>query len=121
VAQVDVLVVSAANTTGWRAASEGLAGSIERAGATVELAAAPPSRRVRTFALTDLVEARDARRAAREGIARHQPRAVVYCSGPESARSSSTRSRPRTARAATASGSAASSVGGWPRHRSCWR
>jgi glycosyltransferase involved in cell wall biosynthesis len=79
VAQVDVLVVSAANTTGWRAASEGLAGSIERAGASLRLAAAPPSARVRTFALTDLVEARDARRAALEGIERHDPRAIVYC------------------------------------------
>jgi glycosyltransferase involved in cell wall biosynthesis len=78
-AQVDVLVVSAANTTGWRAASEGLAGSIERAGARLRLAAAPPSPRVRTFALTDLVEARDARRAALEGIERHDPRAIVYC------------------------------------------
>jgi|SRR5579884_171956 len=77
---VDVLLVSAANTTGWRVATESLAAAVRRAGATAEVAAAPPSRRVRTFALTDLVQALDARSAALEGIARHQPRALVYCS-----------------------------------------
>ena len=79
-AGVDVLVVSAANTTGWRVAAQALAGSMRRAGASVEVVAAPPSRRVRTFALTDLVQAISARRAARAGIARHQPRSIVYCS-----------------------------------------
>jgi hypothetical protein len=37
-------------------------------------------REVRTFALTDLVQARAARRAAERGIAEHDPRAIVYCS-----------------------------------------
>lgn len=80
VAGVDVLLVSAANTTGWNVATESLAGAFERAGAVVAIAAAPPSRRVRTFALTDLVQALDARRVAQEGIARHRPMAIVYCS-----------------------------------------
>jgi hypothetical protein len=35
---------------------------------------------VRTFALTDFVQARAARRAAARAIAEHDPRAVVYCS-----------------------------------------
>jgi hypothetical protein len=35
---------------------------------------------VRTFALTDFVEARAARRACIDGIARHDPAAIVYCS-----------------------------------------
>jgi hypothetical protein len=46
-AGADVLLVSAANTTGWRVAVEALAGAFERAGATVVVAAAPPSRRAR--------------------------------------------------------------------------
>jgi glycosyltransferase involved in cell wall biosynthesis len=48
--------------------------------ASVELLSADPSPQVRTFALTDLVQARAARRAAQRGIARHEPRAIVYCS-----------------------------------------
>ena len=74
---------------------------------------------MRTFALTDFVEARAARRAAIRGIAEHDPsgghlllddrRAAVADAG---RRSGSTRSRPRTAPAATASGSASSSSGG---------
>jgi glycosyltransferase involved in cell wall biosynthesis len=76
----DVLVVSVGSTGGWRAAAAELAGSIGRAGASVAVAATPPAPRVRTFALTDLVEARLARRAAERGIAEHAPRAIVYCS-----------------------------------------
>lgn len=79
-ARTDVLVVSVGSTGGWRAAAEELAASIARAGATVEIAAAAPAPRVRTFALTDLVEARLARRAARRGIVAHDPRAIIYCS-----------------------------------------
>ena len=79
-ARTDVLVVSVGSTGGWRAAAEELAASIARAGATVEVAAAAPAPRVRTFALTDLVEARLARRAARRGIVAHDPRAIIYCS-----------------------------------------
>jgi glycosyltransferase involved in cell wall biosynthesis len=80
VAPRDILVVSSANTTGWRVAAEELAGSLARAGADVEVVTAKPSRRVRTFMLTDLVQARAAREAARRGIAAYRPRAIVYCS-----------------------------------------
>jgi glycosyltransferase involved in cell wall biosynthesis len=76
----DILVVSAGNTQGWRTAADELAGAIERAGAAVELVAADPAPRVRTYALTDFLEARAASAAARRGIEVHDPRAVVYCS-----------------------------------------
>jgi hypothetical protein len=65
----DVLLVSLGSTGGWRAADAQLAGSLERAGATVALATAAPQRDVHTFALTDLVWARAARVAAQRGIA----------------------------------------------------
>ncbi|HEY2771807.1 MAG TPA: glycosyltransferase [Solirubrobacteraceae bacterium] len=77
---IDVLVVSVGSTGGWRAADRELADAMARAGATVELVSTPPPPRVRTFALTDLVQARLARQAAQRGIAEHEPRAVVYCS-----------------------------------------
>jgi hypothetical protein len=77
---VDILVVSIATTGGWRAAAAELAAAFERAGATVALVEARRPRDVRTFALTDLVQARAARAAAARGIAAHSPRAVVYCS-----------------------------------------
>lgn len=79
-ARTDILIVSPGNTSGWRAAADELAGAIARAGARVRTAAADPSPRVRTFALTDLVQARAARAAAERGIAEHDPRAIVYCS-----------------------------------------
>lgn len=79
-ANADVLIVSGANTTGWRVAAEELAGSIIRAGASAEVVLADPAPRVRTFMLTDLVQARAARQAAQRGIATHKPRALVYCS-----------------------------------------
>jgi hypothetical protein len=77
---IDVLVVSAGNTGGWRAAANALARSIAEAGASVEIVTADPSPRVRTFALTDFVQARAARIAALRGIAEHEPRAIIYCS-----------------------------------------
>jgi glycosyltransferase involved in cell wall biosynthesis len=80
VARTDVLIVSAANTTGWRVAAEELAGSIERAGASVEVVTAKPAPLVRTFMLTDLVQARTARQAAQRGLASSDPRAVIYFS-----------------------------------------
>jgi glycosyltransferase involved in cell wall biosynthesis len=46
----------------------------------VELVTARKPPRVRTFALTDLVEALSARAAAQRGIAEHRPHAVIYCS-----------------------------------------
>ncbi len=75
---VDVLIVGLGSTAGLRAAEEQLAGSVQRAGATVALVRAARPREVRTLMLTDLVWARAARRAAREGIAAHAPRAVLY-------------------------------------------
>jgi glycosyltransferase involved in cell wall biosynthesis len=76
----DVLVVSVQSTTGWGAAARELVQSLERAGASVAVAGTGPVPRVRTFALTDLVEARAARRACLRGIAEHDPSAIVYCS-----------------------------------------
>ncbi len=75
---VDVLVVSLGSTAGLRAADAALAGALRRAGAEVALVEATRQRDVRTLALTDLVWARAARRAAAEGIAEHAPRAVLY-------------------------------------------
>jgi Glycosyl transferases group 1 len=76
---MDLLLVSLGSTAGLRAADAELASSLERAGASVALAAARPQRDVRTLALTDFVWARAARAAARAGIEEHAPRAVVYC------------------------------------------
>jgi hypothetical protein len=73
-------VVSLGTTSGWRTSSSELAQAFARAGARVVLVIAGPAPRVRTFALTDLLEALASRRAAVAGIAAHQPRAVVYCS-----------------------------------------
>ncbi|HZV75905.1 MAG TPA: hypothetical protein VFF79_19520 [Conexibacter sp.] len=78
--QVDVLVVALPTTAGWRGAVPALAAAIERAGASVAVAAAAPVREVRTFVLTDLVQAHAARTAALAGIAAHRPRALVYAS-----------------------------------------
>ncbi len=76
---VDVLIVSLGSTVGLRTADAQLADSLRRAGADVAVVAAePPSRRLRTFALTDLQWARAARRAAVLGLARHRPRVVIY-------------------------------------------
>jgi hypothetical protein len=80
---IDVLIVSLGATVGLRRADEELRDSLERAGARVDLARARPPAQVRTLMLTDLVWARAARAAAREGLAalRHSsPRAIVYSS-----------------------------------------
>ncbi|MBV9311712.1 MAG: glycosyltransferase [Solirubrobacterales bacterium] len=76
----DVLVVSTHSTAGWQAAVRELVAAFERAGASVALAAPEEVARVRTFMLTDFVEARAARRAAREALVEHSPRMIVYCS-----------------------------------------
>lgn len=76
----DVLVVAVGSTGGWRAAARELVASLRRAGARVAVAHTGPLPRVRTFALTDLVEARAARRACQRAIAEHAPGAVIYCS-----------------------------------------
>ncbi len=77
---MDVLIVSVGATTGWRAAARELHGALHRAGARVMTVDTGPVRDVRTFMLTDLVQAVAARRAAARAIADHQPAAVVYCS-----------------------------------------
>jgi glycosyl transferase family 1 len=76
----DVLLVSVPSTTGWRAAVAELAAGFERVGARVRVAEAGPSPHVRTFALTDYVQARAARRAAQAALADGPVGAVVYCS-----------------------------------------
>ncbi len=77
-ASVDVLLVSLGSTAGLRAADAELAGALRRAGGRVEVVAAVPQDRVRTFALTDLAWARAARAAATQGIGDHNPHAVLY-------------------------------------------
>ena len=74
----DVLLVSLGTTAGLRESDAGFADALRRAGAGVQVALAQPARESRTFALTDLLQARAARRAAREGIAAHGPRTIVY-------------------------------------------
>jgi hypothetical protein len=75
---VDILLVSLGSTAGLRAAEAELAGSLRRAGASVEVVTATAPGEVRTYALTDLRWARAARAAAVAGIAAHDPRAVMY-------------------------------------------
>ena len=65
---MDVLLVSLGSTAGLRRADDALAGALERAGASVAVARASPPGERRTFALTDLVWARAARRAARAAL-----------------------------------------------------
>jgi glycosyltransferase involved in cell wall biosynthesis len=76
----DILLVSVPSTTGWRAAVSELAAAFERVGARVRVAEAGSVPRVRTFALTDYVEARAARRAAQAALAEGPVGAIVYCS-----------------------------------------
>jgi len=76
----DILVVSVPGTTGWRGAAHELCASLRRAGASAAVAVSAEVPRVRTFALTDFVEARAARRACEQGVAEHDPAAVIYCS-----------------------------------------
>jgi glycosyltransferase involved in cell wall biosynthesis len=75
---LDVLIVGLGATHGLHAAEDELAGALLRAGADVMLTRAARPRDVRTLALTDLVWARAARRAAVEALADHEPRAIVY-------------------------------------------
>ncbi len=79
-ASLDILVVSHDGTIGWRAATNELAQAFSRAGASVQRAGSGTPPQVRTFALTDYVQARGAREAAERAIAAHHPRVVVYCS-----------------------------------------
>jgi hypothetical protein len=77
---VDVLIVSVGATTGWRAAARELGAAFELAGARTVTVETGPVPEVRTFMLTDLVQARAARRAAARAIGEHRPAALVYCS-----------------------------------------
>ena len=79
-AGTDVVVVSVDGTTGWRGAARELCASLSRAGVRAAEVGTGPLPRVRTFALTDFVEARAARRACERAIAQHAPAAVIYCS-----------------------------------------
>jgi hypothetical protein len=75
-----VLVIGLGATIGWGTSATELSGALARAGARVRtvITARPPT--VRTFALTDLVQALASRHAARRAIASYQPAAVIYCS-----------------------------------------
>jgi Glycosyl transferases group 1 len=77
---VDVLIVSLGSTSGLRVADEELRGSLERAGASVELARAKAPAEVRTLMLTDLRWALAARRAAAAALRATPARAVIYSS-----------------------------------------
>jgi glycosyltransferase involved in cell wall biosynthesis len=76
--RADVLLVSLGGTAGLREADAELAGSLERAGATVATVQAVRVREWRTFALIELAWARAARKAALAGLEEHRPRAVLY-------------------------------------------
>lgn len=76
----DVLVVSIGGTTGWRASARELSDALAAAGASVRTVITGSTPAVRTFALTDFVQARWARAAATRSIAELEPRAIVYCS-----------------------------------------
>lgn len=75
-----MLVVSIGATSGWRAACTELSAAFARAGAHVQTVITGPTPPVRTFALTDLVQAWAARRACQHAVAKHDPAAIVYCS-----------------------------------------
>lgn len=77
---IDVLIVSLGATSGLRVADEELRGSLQRAGANVEMARARPPAEVRTMMLTDLRWALAARRAAALVLKQTPARALVYSS-----------------------------------------
>jgi hypothetical protein len=80
VGRLDVLVVTVDSTQGWRTSARELTDAFTRAGATADCVTTERPREVRTFALTDYVQARAARASAARAIAEHDPAAVVYCS-----------------------------------------
>lgn len=75
-----VLLVGTGGTLGWRTAVAELAAGLTRGGASVVTVTPSQVRPVRTFMLTDLVQAAAARRAAARAIEIHRPSAIVYCS-----------------------------------------
>lgn len=76
----DILVVSVDSTGGWQVSARELTSAFERVGVRAELVETGPVKQVRTFALTDLVQAAAARRAYARVAVTGAPRAVVYCS-----------------------------------------
>ena len=69
---VDLLLVSLGGTAGLRAADASLAGSLRRAGASVEVVRVPPARELRTFAWLDFAAAVNARRSVEADRPRHR-------------------------------------------------
>jgi hypothetical protein len=80
VGNLDVLVLTVDSTQGWRSSARELTDAFTRAGAAATCVTADRAREVRTFALTDFVQARAARAAGARAIAEHEPAAIVYCS-----------------------------------------
>jgi hypothetical protein len=76
----DVLVVSIGATAGWRGAARGLAGALADAGVSVGLVQPRHVPEVRTFMLTDLVQALAAAHVTRRSAADRPPAATIYCS-----------------------------------------
>ncbi len=77
---LDVLIVSLGSTSGLRAADEELCGSLQRAGASVELVRPQSLAEVPTLMLTDLRWARAARAVAESRLRQVEARAVIYSS-----------------------------------------
>src|SRR4051795_10592245 len=75
---VDVLIVSLGGTAGLREADAELAGSLERAGASVAVARVARARELRTFAAIEFNWAVNARRATVAALRQVSPRAVIY-------------------------------------------
>ncbi len=78
--ELDIAVISVDSTPGWTAAASELGAALRRAGARASVFGTGPVRLVRTFALTDLVQAQAARQLAERVIAEHDPPALIYCS-----------------------------------------
>jgi hypothetical protein len=77
---IDVLIVSLGSTSGLRAADEELRGSLELAGASVELVCPAPLADVPTMMLTDLRWARAVRAVTEARLRQAEARAVIYSS-----------------------------------------
>jgi glycosyl transferase family 4 len=81
--RADFLIVSPAQTGGWRANEEELVASLEQLGASCRVSRVElgPSRRLqRAYPLVDAVETAAARRALRRGLAEAPPRSVILLS-----------------------------------------
>lgn len=79
----EILIVGCADTLGWRTIESEFAASLARLGVSHELVRGKPPlihRVPRTYAMSELAEARSARRALHQGLERGRPRAVVLMS-----------------------------------------